>query len=551
MPSDAINYGKLAEELDNLLSCGRIDKITMSDKSTLMLTIRSRGANRNLIITAAASPRCYLSGSRINGTEVPLSFCLHLRRHINGGVIDKVEAAPFERILFFRITAHGDLGEETKRVLIVEIMGKYSNVVLTDENYKITDSLKHVGLDESRPVMPGITFVLPRDETRLDPTDNLPNSDGMPSSDLPPFMVKRLRGLSAVTASEIADIADKENLPLGKACERLLERPLAPVTYYRGGKPFDFSFCDYATVKGERKHFATLCEAMDDYYKGTFDVSEKALAENSVRRVLNAALDKQRKKLAVFERDRMSATDFEHERVLGELITANIYKIKKGDTSVTVDNWYDGTQITIKLTENTPQEDAQKHFKRYQKKKRTVENLAERIDECEKTIDYLESVETALACAVTAADIADVADELETYGFITRQTRGKKKNESQPRKYEIDGFTVLVGKSNLQNEKITKEARGDDIWLHTQGFHGSHVILKTGGKEPPSSVLSAAASLAAFFSKARQSENVPVDYTRAKNVHKQRGAAPGKVDYFGAKTLYVLPKLPDKDAEQQ
>lgn len=549
MPSDAINYGKLARELDDVLSCGRIDKITMSDKSTLMLTVRSRGANRNLLITAAASPRCYLSSSRINGTEVPLSFCLHLRRHIGGGVIDKVEAAPFERILFFRITAHGDLGEEIKRILIVEIMGKYSNVVLTDENYKITESLKHVGLDESRPVMPGIEFVLPRDETRSDPTADIPNAESVPPSDLPSLMVKRMRGLSAVTAAEIVDIAQKESLTLGKACERLLERPLSPVTYYRDGKPFDFSFCDYATVEGERRRFVTLCEAMDDYYKGAFDVSEKTLAENAVRRVINAALDKQRKKLAVFERDRTSASDYEHERIIGELLTANLYRIKKGDASVTVDNWYDGTQVTVKLTENTPQEDAQKHFKRYQKKKRTVENLAERIDECEKTIDYLESVETALACAVTAADIADVADELEQYGFITRQTRGKKRAESMPRKYVIDGFTVLVGKSNLQNEKITKEARGDDIWLHTQGFHGSHVILKTGGKEPPASVLSAAASVAAFFSKARQSENVPVDYTRVKNVHKQRGAAPGKVDYFGAKTLYVFPKAPDKSNE--
>lgn len=551
MPSDAINYDKLAREMNETLSGGRIDKIVMSDKSTLMLTVRAHGENRNLLITAAASPRCYLASARIGGTEVPLSFCLHLRRHIGGGIINKVETVPFERILYFRITARGDLGESIERILIVEIMGKYSNVVLTDENFRITDSLKHVGLDESRPVMPGIAFVPPRDDARLDPTDELPGADNVNVADLPALMVKRLRGLSAATATEITDIARRENVPLGKACSILLEKPMRPVVYYRDGKPFDFSFCDYATVVGERKTFRTLCEAIDEYFKNANDVSEKTLAENAVKRVLNAALDKQRKKLAVFRNDRLSASDYEHERVLGELITANLYKIKKGDPYVVADNWYDGTQVNIKLTENTPQEDAQKHFKRYQKKKRTVENLAERIAECEKTIDYLESVETALACAVTAADINEVADELEEYGFLTRQNRGKKKNESTPRKYVIDGFTVLVGKSNLQNEKITKEARGDDIWLHTQGFHGSHVILKTGGKEPPASVLSAAASLAAFFSKARQSENVPVDYTRVKNVHKQRGAAPGKVDYFGGKTLYVLPEIPDKDAERQ
>ena len=548
MPSDAINYCKLACEMNDVLSGGRIDKIVMSDKSTLMLTIRSRGANRNLIISAATSPRCYLTSSRIGGTDVPLSFCLHLRKHIGGGIIDKVEAAPFERIIYFRITARGDLGEQLKRILVVEIMGKYSNAVLTDENYKITDSLKHIGLDESRPIMPGITFVPPRDETRLDPTQNLPVT-GVSADELPSLMVKRLRGLSAATAAEIAYIAESENIPLGSACEKLLARPVSPVVYYRDGKAFDFSFCDYATVFGERKHFGTLSEAIDDYYFSTGNADEKTLAENAVRRALNAALDKQRKKLAAFERDRMSAANYERERVLGELITANLYRIQKGDEFVSVDNWYDGSRINIKLTENTAAEDAQKHFKRYQKKKRTVENLTERIAECEKTIDYLESVETALSCAATAADVSEVADELEEYGFITRQTRGKKKAESLPRKYTVEGFTVLVGKSNIQNEKITKEARGDDIWLHTQGFHGSHVILKTGGKTPPQSVLAAAASLAAFFSKARRSENVAVDYTRVKNVHKQRGAAPGKVDYFGAKTLYVLPGLPDADAE--
>lgn len=547
MPADAINYNILAKELNDTLSCGRIDKIVMSDKSTLMLLIRSRGANRNLVITAATSPRCFLSSRKISATDVPLSFCLHLRRHILGGVIDSVEALPFERILIFRITAHGDLGEEIKRVMIVEIMGKYSNVVLTDGDLRITEALKHVAIGEGRPILPGVKYVVPEDATRFDPTDAEATENiraTTPSGDLPSVMVKRLRGLAAKTAAEIISIADNDKAGLAQAAASLLARPVSPVVYYSDGKPVDFAFCDYSVIPGERKRFTTLSEAMDEYYGAVTASDEKSVAENGVRRAINAALDKQKKKLGTFISEYESAQDYEKEKVLGDLITANLYKIKPGDKSVVVDNWYTGEQITIKLTENSPQEDAQKHFKRYRKKKRTVSVVAEQIEECKAVVDYLESVEVSLSLAVTAADIADIRDELEESGIISRQNAKKKITVSEPRKYAVDGFDVLVGKSNIQNDKITKDARGEDVWLHTQGFHGSHVVIKARGKEVPYSVVVKAAGLAAFFSKARQSDNVPVDYTKAKNVYKKKGAAPGKVDYFGAKTAYVKPTPP-------
>ena len=545
MPADAVNYGKLAAELNETLSGGRIDKIIMSDKSTLMLLIRAGGQNRNLVITAAASPRCFLTASRLASTDVPLAFCLHLRRHLGGGVIDGVEAVPFERILTFRITSRGDLGEEQKRVMFVEIMGKYSNVVLTDGDLKITDALKHISFEEGRPILPGVKYALPDDNTRFYPTDRETaatlRSTAAPD-ELAGVMIKRMRGLSAATANEIIALSDGGNLADG--ADKLLGRPLSPVCYFDGEKPTDFSFCDYSTLGGERKSYATLSAAMDAYYSYGATVGEKATAENFVRRAIGGALDKQRKKLGVFERELDGARDFDSERIIGELLTSNIYKIRPGDTSVVVDNWYTGGQLEIKLTENSPQEDAQKHFRRYQKKKRTVTSLEGQIADAKAAIDYLESVEAALSVCANAEEIGEISEELEEAGYIGRQNRKKKTSVSEPRKYAVDGFDVLVGKSNLQNDKITKEARGEDIWLHTQGFHGSHVIIKARGKEVPSSVISKAAEIAAFFSKARQSENVPVDYTKAKNVFKKKGAAPGKVDYFGAKTLYVTPAPP-------
>lgn len=546
MPADAVNYGKLAAELNATLSGGRIDKIVMSDKSTLMLLVRAGGRNNNLLITAAASPRCFLTASRLAATDVPLSFCLHLRRHIGGGAIDSVEAVPFERILVFRITAHGDLGEEIKRVMFVEIMGKYSNVVLTDGDLKITDALKHISFEEGRPIMPGVKYAPPADETRFYPTDAAAAATLRATTapdELAGVMIKRLRGLSAATAAEIISLSEGGDLSDGAAA--LLARPVAPVCYFDGDKPTDFSFCDYGTLGGERRSYETLSAAMDAYYAYNAAIGEKANAENAVRRALNSALDKQRKKLGVFERELAGAQDFDRERILGELITANLYKIRPGDISVIVDDWYAGGQTEIKLTENYPQEDAQKHFKRYQKKKRTVASLEGQIADARAAVDYLESVEASLSLCTGADEIAEIADELEEAGYIGRQNRKKQVSVSEPRKYNVDGFDVLVGKSNLQNDKITKEARGEDIWLHTQGFHGSHVIIKARGKEVPASVIMKTAEIAAFFSKARQSENVPVDYTKAKNVFKKKGAAPGKVDYFGAKTLYVTPAPPE------
>ncbi len=549
MPADAINYGKLAEELHGKLSDGRIDKIIMSDKTTLVLRIRARGKNNDLLVTAAASPRCFLTANAPKGTDVPLSFCLHLRKHIGGGVISAVEALPFERILAFRIRSRGDLGEPLAYTMYVEIMGKYSNVVLTDGSGKITDALKHVGFEESRPIMPGLVFSPPRDETRFDPVDERADAlaSGCAPDELPTVMVNRLRGLSAVTAAEIANIAGTSDIGLSAACRKLLARPADPVVYYDGGKAKDFSFCPLASVTAERKTFDSLSEAMDEYYSSAGAGDEKSAALTAAKRAVNAALSKQKKKLAGFERDLASAADYERERMFGELITANIYRINKGDTALVADDWYSGEKVTIKLTENSPQENAQKHFKRYQKKKRTVVSLSEQKAETERAIDYLESVDAALDCASSLSDVEAITEELEGEGYIRTQGMRRGKTVSEPRKYDIEGYTVLVGKSNVQNDRITKEARGDDIWLHVQGFHGSHVILKSKGKEPPRSALLRAASLAAFFSKARLSENVPVDYTHVKDVHKKRGAAPGKVDYFGAKTLYVTPEAPEKE----
>ncbi|MBR6788903.1 MAG: NFACT family protein [Clostridia bacterium] len=541
MPADAVNYKFLAEELNAILSGGRIDKIVMSDKTSLMIFVRAKGETRNLLITASTSPRCYLSEKRISSTETPLSFCLHLRRHIGGGIIESVESQPFERILVFRITARGDLGEEYKRILIVEIMGKYSNVVVTDENFRITEALKHVPLDESRPIMPGIEYKFPNDEKPF-PTDDNANEIFSLHKDCPATLVKHLKGMASSTAKEIIMLTSNTNF--AKSAQEFLSLPINPVVYYDNEKPIDFSFRPYASKTEEYKVFPSISKAMDEYYLTLTANSSTDALSVYVKRVLTSSLEKQRKKLGAFIRDFENAKDYENERILGELITANLYKINRGDTYLIADNWYDGTEIKILLTESTPQEDASKHFKRYQKKKRTISSLETQIEQTNVAIDYLESIETALSLCQNEDDVREIENELEETGYLVKQKSKRKVVVSEPRKFDVDGFEVLIGKSNVQNDRITKEARGDDLWLHTQGFHGSHVIVKTRGKEVPYSTIIKVAGLTAFFSKARLSESVPVDYTKAKNVHKKRGAVPGKVDYFGAKTVYVKPTPP-------
>lgn len=543
MPADSILYKKLAEELDRELSGGRIDKIVMPDKSMVMLFIRAGGANKNLIITAAAQPRCHLTREKLTAAAVPPSFCLHLRRHIGGGVIKSVTAEPFERILIFELTSFGDLGEPREKRLYVELMGKYSNVVVTDGDGKISDALKHISADEGRPILPGFTFK-PPDKRGLAPTETGLIKNALASAgqeNIEKTLMTAVRGLAPVTAKEVVCRG-------GDAADNLLELINAesrPTVYYSDGEAKDFSYCEYRAIGGEKKYFDSINAAMDEFYSSRGASKNKNDTKAMLIRTVGGALERYKKRLGGFLQDAQNAADYDDERITGELITANLYKIGKGEKSVTVDDWYSGGTRTIALDGNSPSACAEKHFARYRKKKRTVEIVKKQIADTEAQIDYLESIIQSIESIDDESDLAEIESEIESAELIKTQKKGRKAETSQPRKFDLGGYVLLVGKSNLQNDQITKAAKGEDIWLHTQGIHGSHAVLSVKGKKPDLEIIRRAAGIAAFFSKARQSENVPVDYTNAKNVRKPKGYPPGKVEYVNQKTVYVTPAPPE------
>lgn len=540
MPADSLLYRRLADELNRRLTGGRIDKVVMPDKSALMLFIRASGKNYNLIITAATQPRCYLTKEKLTAAATPPAFCLHLRKHLGGGIIKSVSAIPFERILLFELTSFGDLGEPRERRMYVELMGKYSNVVITDGENRITDALKHISADEGRPVLPGFPFTTPSSPALYpDDTDRIREMIHG-AEDAEKALMNIVRGIAPATAKEAASAGGD----IAKNLLDLINAENKPTVYYIGETAKDFSFCEYLTVAGQRKYYESISEAMDAYYVSRGAFNNKSEVKTMLSRAISGALEKQKKKLGGFMLDLENASDYESERIIGELITSNLYKIKKGDKAVTVLDWYTNEERTIPLDDGNPSQCAEKHFNKYQKKKRTIERMHLQISETETQIDYLESIMQALETSDDAGDLAEIESELESAGLLKSQNKRRQADTSKPRKFDIGGYELLVGKSNLQNDQITKAAKGEDIWLHTQGIHGSHAVLCTRGKAPDMEIIRQAAQAAAFFSKARMSQNVPVDYTKVKNVRKPKGSPPGKVEYVNQKTIYVDPVPP-------
>lgn len=538
MPSDSILYKKLAEELNGMLAGGRIDKIVMPDKSAVMIFIRAGGANHNLLITAAAQPRCYLSREKLTAAAVPPAFCLHLRKHIGGGIIKSVGTLSYERVLVFDITSFGDLGEPRDKKLYVELMGKYSNIVVTGDGGLISDALKHISADEGRPILPGFIFAPPAPRGLApDRTDEIRELIKIEENTL----MGVVRGIAPVTATE----AVARNSDVAAGLLDIINSPIRPTVYYSGGEAKDFSFCEYRSINGERKHFDSISEAMGEYFSSRGAVQQKTDGRTLLMRTVGNITEKHKKKLGGFLQDCENAADYEQYRITGELITSNLYKIKNGDRTVTVDDWYSGQPRTIALDGGSPAKYAEKLFARYQKKKRTLSIVKKQIADTETQIDYLESILQSLESCDDENDLALIESELDAAGLLRTQKKGKKADTSKPRKFIVGGYELLVGKSNIQNDMITKAAKGEDIWLHTQGIHGSHAVLSVKNKQPDIEIIRQAASIAAFFSKAKLSENVPVDYTKIKNVRKPKGSPPGKVEYVNQKTVYVNPAPPE------
>lgn len=567
MAFDGITIANITKELQDTLTGGRISKIAQPEKDELLLTIKSSAGQFRLCISASASlPLIYLTGVNKPSPMTAPNFCMLLRKHISNGRITGITQPGLERIIRFEIEHLDELGDLRQKELIVEIMGKHSNIIFCDENQKIIDSIKHVSAQMSsvREVLPGRDYFIPDTLEKEDPLSitEAHFSDHLRKKPLPlsKALYNSFTGISPVVAEEICTLS---NLPSELSPKDLSEDLMhhlytqfsifldpvregrfSPVIYFDGPEPKEFSSLELSHFSNlEAKTFPTISQVLVTYYASKNQITRIRQKSADLRHVINTALERNRKKYDLQLRQLKDTEKRDKYRIYGELINTYGYGVEEGAKSMEAFNYYTNETIQIPLKDTlSAKENAQKYFDRYNKLKRTFEALNELTRETHQEILYLESIGNALDIARQEEDLTQLKEELAQTGYIRRRSGQKKvKITSKPFHYiSSDGFHMYVGKNNLQNDELTfRFANGGDWWFHSKKYPGSHVIVKTEGKELPDRTFEEAARLAAHFSKASKSDKVEIDYVQKKEVKKPGGAKPGFVVYYTNYSLLI------------
>ncbi len=567
MAFDGITVAAVTRELNAALTGGRITKIAQPEADELLLTIKTpAGANRLYISASASLPLIYLTDENKPSPMTAPNFCMLLRKHIGNGRITNVSQPGLERIIHLDIEHLDELGDLCQKKLIVEIMGKHSNIIFCDEKEMIIDSIKHVNAQMSsvREVLPGRPYFIPDTMEKKDPL-------GISLEDFREVLLHKpaklgkaiytsFTGISPVVAEEICalagvdsqvtapDLTDDSLTHLYRQFSYYME-PIRsgdyrPVIYYDGKNPKEFSavlLSHYARYN--TKEFDSISQVLKTYYADKNTLTRIRQKSTDLRHVVQTALERNRKKYDLQSRQLKDTENRDKYKVYGELINIYGYGLPSGSKELTALNYYTDTTITIPLDPVlTPQENSQKYFSRYNKQKRTFEALTKLIEETSEDIRYLESISNALDIAMNEADLAQIKEELVQSGYIRRKTAKKKiKLNSRPMHYiSADGYHMYVGKNNLQNDELTFSfATGNDWWFHAKDAPGSHVIVKTNGDELPDRTFEEAGRLAAYYSKNRGSDKVEIDYVEKKHVKKPNGAKPGFVVYYTNYSLVI------------
>ena len=539
MSFDGFFLHHMTEELRRELIGGRIQKINQPFEQELVLQIRSNRKSHKLLLSAhSVFGRVQLTDTTFENPAVPNTFIMVMRKYLQGAVIEAIQQVENDRILEISVSNKNEIGDSVAVTLVIEIMGKHSNITLLDKaSGKIIEAIKHVGFSQNsyRTILPGSTYVAPPQTGSLNPftVDDEKLFQILQTENLEPKRLQQMfQGLGRDTATELSCRLTVDKL---KTFRAFFASPTQPSLTEKSFSALLFS--------DSKTQMSTLSELLDTFYK---DKAERdrvnQQASELIRRVENE-LDKNRKKLGKQEEELLATENAEEFRQKGELLTTFLHQVPNDQDQVELDNYYTGEKIIIALDKAlTPNQNAQRYFKRYQKLKEAVKHLTSLIEETRVTILYLESVETALAQA-SLTEIAEIREELIQTGFIRRRQREKIQKRQKPEKYlATDGQTIiLVGRNNLQNDELTfKIAKKDELWFHAKDIPGSHVVI-TGNLQPSDEVKTDAAELAAYFSKARLSNLVQVDMIEAKKLNKPTGGKPGFVTYTGQKTLRVTP----------
>ena len=569
MAIDAICLQAVAGELRPQLLGLRVDKVHQPARDQVVLLFRGK---RLLLNAGAGAPRLQLTEILRDNPAEPPMFCMLLRKHLSGARVAGLTQPPLERLVKIEFDASDELGRAGRRTLVLEAMGRRSNLILLDGEGRVIDSLRRVDADMSaaRQVLPGLFYQPPASTGRLPFLEETEEgfsarfAAAAAEKTLDAFLLDQYFGLSPLMARELAFQAAGDvdarvfqmagPGPLWRALEdfqdRVREERFTPVCLLRDGKPLDFACVPVGQYGGaaECVAYPSFSALLDAFYEAR-EKQERARQRGAdLLRAASTARDRLRRKLALQEKEYAATQDRDKLRVQGDLITANLYRMERGQARLECENYYEaGAPASIPLDPLlTPQQNAAKYYKRYAKAKTAEKYLREQMDLARRDLEYLESVLAEIAQAETEADYLDIRAELREAGFLKKQGRGKKEKSRPAAPWEFctsSGLRVLAGRNNRQNDKLTlKDADRRDLWLHTQKIHGSHVILRCAGRTPSEEDIAEAAMVAAWFSQARESGNVPVDYTEVRNVKKPAGGRPGMVIYTTCRTVNVTPE---------
>lgn len=550
MSFDGMFTHALIKELNTTFAGGRIHKIQQPYEMELVLTIRANRKNHKLLISAHPSfGRIQVTEQAYNNPETPPNFTMVLRKYVEGNIIDSIEQYDNDRIIIFNLTRRDELGDNSQQQLIVEIMGRHSNIFLLDKDKKIIDAIKHVPMYQNtfRTILPGATYQLPPIQNQVNPFKVGENFEKDKSLMTAKFLQSQLMGLGRDSAIELASLIEKDSRKPYQVIQDFcadFENP-NPTLVVQDDKQHFLVF-PYTTISGEESHYDDLSALLTAYYAKKSKHDYVRQVGNAIIQVVEKNLTHQHKRLANLNQDMEKSSKADTFQLKGELLTTFLYQIEKGQTEVTLANYYDNDQpITISLDPAlTPSQNAQKYYHKYNKLRNAINHIEKQKVVAEAEIQYLESIQTQLNFA-EPNELADIRDELIDQGYLKKQKQDKKKRSNnasaKPREYKtVEGNRILVGRNNKQNDQLTmRQANKNHFWFHTKDIPGSHVILET--DEPSEAEIIQAAELAAAFSKYSQSNNVPVDYTQVKHVKKPNGSKPGFVNYFEQKTIFVTP----------
>lgn len=559
MSFDGLFTKAMVDELTRSLKGGRINKVQQPYKNEVILTIRAGGVNQKLLLSAHPSyARVQLTNEAYDNPSQPPMFCMLLRKHIEGYILEDLYQVETDRMIIFEIKGRNEIGDISYKQLIVEIMGRHSNIILVDKTRNlILDSVKHVSfaVNSYRAILPGQPYIFPPEQNKVNPfhanEEEVLKKIDFNSGKLDRQLVEQFAGTSPLFAKEVifqSGLANRLTVP--KTFVNMIKKvelgEISPSIMISGGKE-NFYLFPLGHLVGEVKNFSTLSEMLDRFYFGKAERDRVKQQGNDIERLIINEKEKNEKKIEKLKDTLKEAERAEQFQRYGELLTANLYAAKKGMKEIEVLDYYDeaGGTITITLDpRKTPSENAQKYFSKYQKAKTALSIVVKQIEIAREEVAYFDNLLQQVQAA-SPKDIQEIREELVEGGYIRERQKRKIKKVQNVKPvldyfHSSDGTDIIVGKNNKQNDYLTnKLAARDEIWLHTKDIPGSHVVIRS--KEPADITIREAATLAAYYSKARNSSSVPVDFTRVRFVKKPSGAKPGFVIYDNQQTVYVTP----------